>query len=607
MTLKFIASVAVIVLSTSLVTHPARAQSTPAPDRAKMESEIDAGFKEWGQTWLVDRFISGSVRISDQRRHGNVLDVNGQFGIARFGEVLPVGFTAALQVSGGGKFSISTLCYTDGSTGMRDCVGAPPSQDTSPSPPTTVGNPSPSSVASVPVAPVLPGPTSVPLPARISADQARKAVLGTIKGNSPCGKQIGGKFQITEATESGDSLQLKGSFESFKVPGQPKPPELNTLLVGTFDLRTGFLRLQSTAKEKGNGCFSWLPKKMLGQKMECNYANASIPFQILHERSERKAADLASRSTFTLIAARDAAGRGWAGTMINPSFECPEITLTPDGGTTTGGLPPVTADASFGQARALESGTAENGPARVYWLKVAAEMGHRDANAFMGKALEYGEGVPKAPARAIQYYRVAGDAGDARAQGALASMYRDGVGTAVDIAESERWSRLAEAIQREASKVCLADGTLREIDRLIAASLNDPSTKLIEILGGALVGMRIDSGSFRVIDVKAMGVSSIDRPFACQVMAMHVNASVTNEMPAWEAVEDQYGNVYYRDRRFEQTMNRIMASAATELANRTPFAQPFQVQPQGQGRFKVVLVQQLVPLMREYSAIVEVK
>ncbi len=109
-----------------------------------------------------------------------------------------------------------------------------------------------------------------------------------------------------------------------------------------------------------------------------------------------------------------------------------------------------------------------------------------------------------------------------------------------------------------------------------------------------------------MVKIQEQGVSSMDRPFGCMVTALHLDVEINDLTPAYEYVgTNRYGQDLYEDRRFEQYVRGNLSAAMQKAMDGAPFVQPFLVELQGGGRYKVKLVPQLLPLSREYSATVD--
>lgn len=86
---------------------------------------------------------------------------------------------------------------------------------------------------------------------------------------------------------------------------------------------------------------------------------------------------------------------------------------------------------------------AKNYTAAFPKLKQAADLGHAEANYYVGVSYDFGRGVQKNDAEAVKYYRVAAEKGLAAAQNDLGVMYRSGEGVDKNEAEAVKWYRLA--------------------------------------------------------------------------------------------------------------------------------------------------------------------
>ena len=73
-------------------------------------------------------------------------------------------------------------------------------------------------------------------------------------------------------------------------------------------------------------------------------------------------------------------------------------------------------------------GLLKNLPEAARLYRIAAEMGHPDAQYMLGQCLQRGEGVPYNPVEAFTWFKRAADAGNARAQCGVGYALRDGLG-----------------------------------------------------------------------------------------------------------------------------------------------------------------------------------
>ena len=79
----------------------------------------------------------------------------------------------------------------------------------------------------------------------------------------------------------------------------------------------------------------------------------------------------------------------------------------------------------------------------VEWYRIAAEQGDAVAQCNLGYMYQFGQGVTQDYAEAVRWYRKAAEQGYARAQRQLGLMYENGQGVTQDYAEAVRWYRNA--------------------------------------------------------------------------------------------------------------------------------------------------------------------
>ena len=73
------------------------------------------------------------------------------------------------------------------------------------------------------------------------------------------------------------------------------------------------------------------------------------------------------------------------------------------------------------------------------WLRLAAGLGHPDAQNKLGFLYSAGQGVQQSDFEAFKWWQMAANQGDADAQYNLGVMYRDGLSVAADTEASMRW------------------------------------------------------------------------------------------------------------------------------------------------------------------------
>jgi hypothetical protein len=92
---------------------------------------------------------------------------------------------------------------------------------------------------------------------------------------------------------------------------------------------------------------------------------------------------------------------------------------------------------------ALVGSNADNPKDKFETLRKDAEQGNAPAQFNLGWMHEYGEGVPKDSAKAVEWYRKAAEQGHAKAQSNLGVMYAKGDGVPKDSAKAVQWWRKA--------------------------------------------------------------------------------------------------------------------------------------------------------------------
>lgn len=97
-------------------------------------------------------------------------------------------------------------------------------------------------------------------------------------------------------------------------------------------------------------------------------------------------------------------------------------------------------------------------------LKALAEQGSAHAQMQLGRAYEIGEGVPKDPSLAAQWYRKAAEQGYADAQYNLGIMYSEGDGVPKDTDEAQKWFSAAAASIKPPRSWSPAERLQHEID-----------------------------------------------------------------------------------------------------------------------------------------------
>lgn len=81
----------------------------------------------------------------------------------------------------------------------------------------------------------------------------------------------------------------------------------------------------------------------------------------------------------------------------------------------------------------------------INWVRKAADAGHHQAQAFLGRSYEKGRGVIQDHAQAYQWYQRSSFAGNPMAMLLLGKLLADGRGVEVDVIQAYQWLNLAAA------------------------------------------------------------------------------------------------------------------------------------------------------------------
>ena len=121
-------------------------------------------------------------------------------------------------------------------------------------------------------------------------------------------------------------------------------------------------------------------------------------------------------------------------------------------------------------------GSPERIPRRIALLKDLASRGVPYAQYELGRACEIGEGVPRDPAAAAQWYRKAAEAGNADAQYNLAMMLDAGEGVPQDPTEARKWFAKAAETVPSRPELSEAEALRWEMDARKTRLGKDPET-----------------------------------------------------------------------------------------------------------------------------------
>jgi hypothetical protein len=469
---------------------------------------------------------------------------------------------------------------------------------------------------------------------------AQKLLVGTLKG-SACNEENSVEINLTGPySRERHLLKVGGIFRTFGQAEQPNSAVIEAALEGSFNINTGIFylwtvpspparetmmeehqrRKQAMAQfESRNQEFRMEYMKFLqesrrmtpeersriGQELGAKEKLLQDEHYVLLKRNNQPLAQpIPPAISLKMDISRDTVGRGWVGVIERGFNDCHQIVLASEEGSTTSELPPITGEVAFNTAR--PRGFAwPSIISQLYWLDIAANQGNIDGHFALGQIYEEtGKQAPQDYRRAFQHYRAAADKGNAPAQSALSRMYANGWGTLRDMKESQRWGKLAESQYSRASKVCVAPKMVKEIDQLMKEQREDPALKTAQVFALVFAQTAVSLGTYQITDITLERLSSIDLPFRCSVIAKRIGMNMTNFTPSFEyAGTDEYGNRLYRDQRLDKLAKEKITDMANEVAKQD-FTQSFNVEPQGNQRYKLMLVPGMAD-SREYSTIVD--
>ncbi len=107
-------------------------------------------------------------------------------------------------------------------------------------------------------------------------------------------------------------------------------------------------------------------------------------------------------------------------------------------------------------------------------LRPLGEQGVLEAQRYLGRMYEVGEGVPQDYAEAVKWYRLAAEQGGAHDQAVLGTMYADGRGVPQNLIQAYKWYSLAAAqadnfaAERDAVRRLMTPAQIAEGQKLAA-------------------------------------------------------------------------------------------------------------------------------------------
>lgn len=139
-------------------------------------------------------------------------------------------------------------------------------------------------------------------------------------------------------------------------------------------------------------------------------------------------------------------------------------------------------------------GTKKDDVKALHWYQMAADNGNAWSMYRIGWKYEFGEGVEADLVKAFRWYKKAATEGEVEGQYNLADMYEDGKGTKKDLDEALYWYRLAagqghakakrgvERIEAELG-VSNTDDPIKQLDRMIGLqSVKDKVRELVDLV-----------------------------------------------------------------------------------------------------------------------------
>lgn len=392
---------------------------------------------------------------------------------------------------------------------------------------------------------------------------ARALLEGSWK-NRTCSDKVSVELTIERVYPTRRWLVVHGYVRIFDRSQESEFPVLNANLKGSFDPSGGFLAMESSPRFEGDGSpfdddreirkqepqIAKMEKKYWEERraVELNNSWKGIfgKVQAIQEFDNGRGKELkeeiekiyhaklskvrakrvrTDHVPLSFDIARDIEGKGWIGTIESELLSsCHEIQFVSEQGFTTEKLPPITGSVALARAvsRDLYRPTLQ---AQAYWLHIAEQQVGEKDSALLGQVYEdQGQRDPQNYVRAFQYYQAAlNKSGDARAQIGLARLYAEGLGTAKNLAESQRWGQLAEHTYLVARKACTSIQSTTAI-RSMMEELDKPSHT-------------------ELLDMRAVNVISMNKPFSCLVKSK--KTSEQRQRNAYNAVDSIIPDITY--------------------------------------------------------------
>lgn len=465
--------------------------------------------------------------------------------------------------------------------------------------------------------------------AEIPIELAQKLLIGTFRGTT-CNGETNIEININELQKKRLWLNVKGSLRSFTT--QSGQTTIDTPIAGSFYLLGGFLSLGSSPKlppkeeiirkskqrkEQLNSdikaiereaskdiqkAFSNLgPFASQEQRAQANknahIIGAKAQSRILQIQEQDKQYRTAWKNSLDAIqpaikisidAARDKEGKGWEGIIASEGFEnCDRVIFSNDNGITTNELPPITGKLATQRARPRFY-SKPSLAFQLYWLNIAEKQGYSDAIFYLGQIYEHqGEKLSADYQRALDYYQSIANAGDQRAQRALARMYAEGLGIEKNLAEAEKWRNLADITLNKAAKICSSPKVLAAINDINRQERS--RAQIGALIASFTMNININPGDIRVTEIVVDNVASIDTTFTCKVYGERIGNNIdTSSIPDIEYYSIDENNNYIKQgsNSADKFAIKAISNVAESFAKR-PFKETLEIQSLGDARYKL--------------------
>ena len=491
---------------------------------------------------------------------------------------------------GPGKLTVPTL-VTKNAAALEVAVEAPsaalPLFDPNRRPATLVGDR------------LVSGP-DVPIPL---AD-LRRASVGTFQGQfTGCAAAPKVQFQLREvASDSPGDLGLEGTVKTYGGAAVAGFSHLEWALIGQQDKASGLITFQVKPR----------PAKP-DKRYEFGAVGAAIAKKLDGPDLDEK------WQWFTGALARDVEGLGWVGELQSKSFPCKAFAVRRIDGSPSGVIPNIGAARAFQLASltskfileeppftartGITAGTlpvslmtlmgserprdeVENLFGGVNWLVLAAQQGHPQAPALLGRILEFGYGVPVDVDRAKAYYLAAAKRRHAGALWGLLRLAAAGSDVSASGMTVAQLKAAAADLTESARQLCLAQSVRQNSLEMIYDAARNPG--LLVNIATTAMDRRVEIGSLVLQQVVPVHLATPEAGFICKFTVKQVGTQITSTARYKRYREvDASGRVWLSDNRSSVDADKAWAALETEIASITPYIEAIQVEPLGGRRYQL--------------------